>query len=623
MLILQMTETRLMFGALLVILLPTAQPQLLDTMMHVTRQFLEDQSITRDVHVEEMRAEYDFIVVGSGPGGAVVANRLSEIREWNILLLEAGDEELVVTEIPAIYAYFQISDLSWGFRAQPENNSCLGLKDHRSIWAQGRVMGGTSVINAMMYTRGHPLDYDGWRDRGNEGWGWDDVLPYFKKSENAKGELSLSPNHGKGGYLDVQKIPYNTPLADAFINSAAEKGLPIIDYNSGDLIGFSLLQLTTRNGTRCSSNKAFLRSVRHRRNLHVSKNTLVTRILINPNTKVAYGVEFERYGLRYVVKAKKEVIISAGTVNTPKLLMLSGIGPRKHLEKVGVHLVHDLPGVGENLQDHVGMSGLVFLVNETVSLTEHRMMTNLRSMIEYALMHKGPVTGIGGPEALGFIRTPIARTPPGYPDIEFIFAGAAITSDSGRTVRKGVGVTDEIYDTVFKPINQKDAWTIWPLLMKQESKGRILLKSKNPLVKPLIYANYFEDKHDLDTLVEGIKFAVELSKTKAFQRYNSKLHDIPLPGCKQYEFGSDDYWRCSAQQLTTTLHHFCGTAKMGPSSDPMAVVDPELKVYGINSLRVVDSSIIPVIPASHTMAPTYMIAEKAADLIKRQYGQLQ
>jgi choline dehydrogenase len=578
------------------------------------------EGYTYNIPTNKLNAEYDFIVVGAGPSGSVVTNRLTEVPKWSVLLLEAGVEEIQLTDMPVFVSHFQHTNYNWGYRTQQQEGACLGLRDKRCAWPRGKGMGGSSILNYMIYTRGHPKDFDEWETNGNPGWGWDEVMKYYLKSENAHGDFANSAFHSEGGYMDVTRVPYRTKLSQCFIDSAMETGNNIIDYNSGELLGFSLIQATLRNGSRCSASKGFLRPIRNRRNLHVAKQAQVTKILINPETRKAYGVEFHRGGRRWSVRARKEVIISAGAINTPQLLMLSGIGPRDHLESLDIPVINDLPGVGNNLQEHVSMCGLIFQVNDTVSITEERLLNNLKPISDYVNHGSGPITVPGGVEALGYIRTPIAKTPKDYPDVELIFVGGHLAADNGRVIRTAIGITDEIYNEVYKPINSKDAWTIWPMILRPESRGWIRLKNKNPLSWPIMYANYFEDEHDLNMIVEGIKYVIELSKTQAFQRYNSTLLTTPIPGCKDLEFGSDEYWKCTVRHLTTTLHHQCGTAKMGPGNDPMAVVDHELRVYGIKGLRVVDASIIPRIPAAHLYAPCMMIGEKAADMIKKTYG---
>ncbi|XP_059474605.1 glucose dehydrogenase [FAD, quinone]-like [Neocloeon triangulifer] len=598
----------------------TLNLNLLESTISQHRDLIRDpEGLPYDTPTSKLWDEYDFVVVGAGTAGSVVTNRLTEVPKWKVLLLEAGRDELRATDVPVFAAHFQLTDYNWGYRAQPQKDACLAFKDQRCAWPRGKGMGGTSIINYMIYTRGHPRDYDGWEEMGNPGWGWKDVYKYFLKSENANRDLADSEFHSTGGYLDTAHLPYSTKLIDSFMEGGKESGFDTVEYNSGELLGFSRLQVTQRNGARCSASKAFLRPIRNRANLHVAKEAQATKILIDPATKRAWGVEFQRRTGRHVVRARKEVILSAGAIDTPKLLMLSGVGPRAHLESLNISVVHASPGVGNNLQEHVSMSGLTFLVNDTVALTEERL-AKLEPFLQYVNEGRGPLTLAGGVEGLGYIRTKAADTPLDYPDIELIFASGSLNSDDGRVVRKGLGMTDEVYDAVFKPINSRDAWTVWPMVLKPNSRGWVRLKSNNPLAWPVMYGNYFDDPRDLESIVEGIKFSIKLSGTAAFQRYNSTLHDIPLPGCVQFEFNTDDYWRCAVRQVTTTLHHQCGTAKMGPKSDPDAVVDPELRVHGIKGLRVVDASIIPRIPAAHTNAVCFMIGEKASDMIKSSYG---
>jgi choline dehydrogenase len=608
-----------LFGVLidiLVLLVATTRATLLANYMKL---LFELQDATCDLPVSEIRSQYDFIIVGAGPGGSTLANRLTEVPTWRVLLLEAGGEESRFGQLPIAASLLQHTHQNWGYLTEPDRRSCLGLEEGRCPWHRGKGMGGTSMLNTMLYMRGHPRDYDAWEVDGNPGWGWDEVFKYFLKSENAKGTLARSKMHSRHGYLDVER-PYVSPLARAFLASAVEIGYPVIDYNSGEQMGFSLVQVTQRNGSRLSANKAFLQPIRNRKNLHVAKKAWVTKVMIHPETKRATAVEFYRGGRYWRIRAKKEIILSAGVFNTPQILMLSGIGPRKHLHSLGIKVVRNLPGVGRNMQEHVYMGGLAFVVNETVTLLQSRLVTSASAILDYYTKGKGPFTSPRGVAGFGFIRTALSDKPFDYPDIELMFLTTSIASDGGTSVRHELGIRNDIYNPVYTPLHHKDTWTIWPMLLQPKSRGKIKLRSNNPFDKPLLYPNHFSEEHDLLTLVEGIKFAVALSRTKAFQRYNSTLHDIPLPPCQGFIFASDDYWRCTAMQLTTPGHHQCCTAKMGPANDSMAVVDAELKVHGVFGLRVVDASIMPNIPAAHTMAPTYMIAERAADLIKREHG---
>jgi choline dehydrogenase-like flavoprotein len=577
-----------------------------------------DDGYIRDTPTIELLAEYDFIVIGAGPGGATVTSRLTEVSEWTVLLLEAGGEESVLTDVPSFASIFQATDYNWGYRAQPQENACLALKNRRSVWPRGKGMGGCSIINFMIYTRGHARDYDEWEKLGNPGWGWTQALHYFKKSERAHGDFVDMRFHSQNGELDVQRVPHQTPMVKAFVKGGVELGYRMVDYNSGNTIGFSTLQATLRNGTRCSANKAFIRPIRYRHNLHVAKHAQVTKVLINPETKRAYGVEFDRNGKRWTVMARREVIISAGAVNTPQLLLLSGVGPREHLESLGIHVIEDLPGVGRNLQDHITMPALTFFVKTNVSILSRRLVMNPRPILEY-LRGTGQLTVPGGAEGVAYIRSAVADTPDDYPDLELLFGASHLGGDDGVVGTRVLGIEPETYREVVASSFGQDGYTIWPLVMRPRSTGWVRLKSKNPLQWPLMYGNYLADERDIDTIVEGIKFIIKLSQTSALRSIGSTIHTAKIPGCKHLEFGSDHYWRCSVRHLTMTLYHLCGTAKMGPANDTMAVVDPQLKVYRIQGLRVVDASIMPQIPAAHTYAPTIMIAEKAADMIKRDH----
>lgn len=562
--------------------------------------------------------EYDFVIVGGGSAGAVLANRLSEISSWNVLLLEAGPDENEITDVPSLAAYLQLSKLDWKYKTEPSNRACLGMKNRRCNWPRGKVLGGSSVLNYMLYVRGNRHDYDHWESLGNPGWGYDQALYYFKKSEdNRNPYLKNSPYHNTGGYLTVQEAPWKTPLVVAFVQAGMEMGYENRDINGEYQTGFMIAQGTIRRGSRCSTAKAFLRPVRLRRNMHTAMNAHVSRIVIDPVTMRATGVEFYRDGVKQTVRARKEVILSAGAVNSAQILLLSGIGPQEHLQEVGVPVIKDLK-VGENLQDHIGMGGLTFLVDKPVSIVQNRFQAVPLTM-HYVLNGRGPMTTLGGVEGYAFVNTKYANETGTWPDVQFHMAPASISSDNGIQVRKVLGLSDELYNTVYKPVSNMDAWTIMPLLLRPRSRGTIRLRSSNPFHAPIINPNYFDDPLDIATLVEGAKFAIKVSEAKVWRQFNSRLHNIKIPGCKHLQFASDAYWECHIRHISMTIYHPVGTAKMGPSSDPDAVVDPRLKVYGVHGLRVVDASIMPTICSGNTNAPVIMIAEKGADMIKNDW----
>lgn len=342
----------------------------------------------------------------------------------------------------------------------------------------------------------------------------------------------------------------------------------------------------------------------------------VTKVLIEPKTNRAYGVEFVRNRRKYIVKARMEVILSAGAINSPQLLMLSGVGPKEHLNKFKIPVIKDLP-VGYNLMDHVALGGMTFLINDTVSLNVNRIVQNASIMNDFARYHTGYAAIPGGTEALAFFDTTDLRNQNGWPDLELLFVAA--TASSEPTFRKNFGLTDEVYNEVFKITEGKDGYTLLPMIMRPKSRGRVFLRSSNPLKSPFIDMGYFTDPADLDIAAKGAEISLKLSDTPAMRKLGSRLLPRKIPGCQQFDILSADYWKCHCRHLSFTIYHQSGTCKMGPDSDPWAVVDDTLKVKGIKGLRVIDASIMPTIPAAHTNNPTIMIGEKGSDLIKRDY----
>lgn len=453
------------------------------------------------------------------------------------------------------------------------------------------------------------------------GWDYKSVLKYFKKTENMQ-IPKLAKNkiyHSTKGEMTLQYPNWRTLLSEAFLKAGVETGGKIVDYNGEKQIGYSIIQFTTKNGTRMSASKAFLHPIKHRNNFHVIKQAMVTKILIDPWKKRAYGVEFIKDDKKYTIKAKKEVILSAGAINSPHLLMISGIGPKNHLTEKNISTIVDLP-VGYNLQDHWALGGLTFVINTTDSIRSERVAT-FDNIIEYFSHHTGPLSAPSGTEALAFIDTKNPNSDDGYPDLELLFVGGSLVSQ--QAYKHAFSIDDKIFEQVYGPIKHKDTWMVFPMLLLPKSKGRIMLRDRNPFRKPLIHANYFtDDGHDQKVILHGIRKVIELSKTQAFQKYGSQLHDIPLPPCAHHKFNTDQYWICAMKTLTNTIYHHCCTSKMGPKEDPGAIVDSRLKVHGLFGLRVVDASVMPHVPAAHTNAPTMMIAEKAADMIKEDWGVL-
>ncbi|XP_019541412.3 glucose dehydrogenase [FAD, quinone] isoform X2 [Aedes albopictus] len=566
--------------------------------------------------------EYDFIIVGAGSAGSVVANRLSENPDWKILLLEAGGDPPIESEIPNMFFTLQRTDYDWSFFTEPSKQYCASMPQG-SFWPRGKLLGGSGAINAMLYVRGNRRDYDRWEQDGNPGWGYDDVLTYFKKSENNRNpnvaDLNGGKYHGKGGYLNVEYFPTNSPLIEDVFEGAKELGYKYLeDINGEEHVGFGRAQGTIVNGTRCSPAKAFLVPAKDRPNLHIMKNTRV--INVEQDKKGVYRwVNFliDEEHLR-AAKARKEVIISAGAVNTPQILMLSGIGPKPLLQSVGVEVVADLP-VGENLQDHLVIP-LYFQINKSTAkaVTLQDLANSYR---QYILHRDGFLASHDVTSAMGFVNT--VNFTDEYPDAQLHFFMFNKGANNSLLFSSKIGFDDSVSNSLNDLTIETDVMSIFVTLLNPKSRGTVKIKSMdcNPYVPPEIVPNYFEDQEDIKTVVRAIRIAQRLVNTKALKRNEAQISRINVPGCSELEFDSDEYWECYSRHVTMTLYHPVGTAKMGPEGDLSAVVDSRLKVKKVKGIRVVDGSILPYIVSGNTNAPIMMIAEKASDMIKEDWAE--
>jgi choline dehydrogenase len=520
-------------------------------------------------------AAVDYVIIGAGSAGCVMAARLSEDPNVHVALLEAGGpDDRREIHIPAAFSKLFKTPLDWNYATEPQEH----LHGRALYWPRGKVIGGSSSINAMIYIRGNPADYNSWDTAGNHGWSFGEVLPYFLKSEDqSRGRSSL---HGVGGPLRVEDLRTVNPLSRAFVEAAVAAGLPANDdFNGREQFGAGFFQVTQKRGRRQSAADAFLHPARRRANLTVLPHAHATQILLEGNR--ATGVEYVCDGREYSVHAQREVILCGGAVNSPQLLMLSGIGPAEHLERQGIEVALDLPGVGENLQDHLFLP-VAYESKRAVSLANAE---SLASIVNYMLFRRGMLTSCVA-EAGAFLRT---RPDLAAPNLQYHF-GPVWYLNHGFDRPAGHG------------------FSIGPTLVRPASRGRLRLRSNFPMDPPLIEPNYLSHESDLETLAFGIDLARRIAAAAPFERFRGAEK---FPGASvKTRADVAGYVRSAAE----STYHPVGTCKMG--RDSMAVVDSSLRVRGIEALRVVDASVMPLIPSGNTNAPTIMIAEKAADMIR-------
>ncbi|KAK3913199.1 Glucose dehydrogenase [FAD, quinone] [Frankliniella fusca] len=569
---------------------------------------------------------YDYVIVGAGSAGSVLAHRLSEDPSVTVLLLEAGDNEDPLLDVVAAYPTLPNGPHDWAFKTTPQEHACQSLRGNVSSWPRGKGLGGSSAINAMLYYRGNRRDYDHWRDHfGLKGWGYDDVLPYFKKSEDMRDPaLQDSPFHGVGGPLTVEPYKFYAGIAEDFLEAGKDLGVPVhVDQNGASQTGLTRPHGTLRDGLRCSTAKAFLRPAADRPNLHISLRSTALKVLLTGGAGQgagdlrAVGVRFRRDGAEREVLAGREVILAAGAVQSPQLLMVSGLGPSAALRRAGVPPVLDLPGVGANLQDHVGLAGLVWLVdgaeNKTTVATRS---ASLQSILDFIRGHGGPMYGLSMGEVLGFMSTRYANASDDYPDVQLFMASISDAGDCGQVNAVNLGLERSVYEAVFGPVLLRDAVTCLPLVLRPKARGSITITAPTVDTPPTIDPMYLSHPDDVGVLVEGAKICRKLMETKTMKALNARPNPNKFPACDHLELLSDEHLECHARQYTMTIYHPVGTCRMGRRDDPLAVVDERLRVRGVRGLRVVDASVMPTVPSGNTNAPTIMVAEKAADLIK-------
>jgi choline dehydrogenase len=502
--------------------------------------------------------QYDYIVIGAGSAGCVLANRLTEDPQTTVLLLEAGNPDTKPEiQIPLECTNLLCSEIDWGYFSEPEPY----LNNRKIFCPRGKVLGGSSSINFLLYVRGNHHDYDHWQELGNPGWSYQDVLPYFKKSEQQ--QRGASEYHSVDGELSVTDILSPAPISQRFIDAAVKLGYEYNrDFNGTQQEGTGPFQFTVKDGKRHSSAGAFLVPILQRPNLTTMTGALVTRLLFEGTCIV--GVEYLQDGMLYQVKVNQEVILSAGAFDSPKLLMLSGIGNKEHLQAMGISVVVDLPGVGQNLQDHI-------VVTVPYEATQGLRTANTSNGIAETGLFLHSKGNLEAAPDLELVFGPILWAPPGYPNSGLGFTGLVI-------------------------------------LTHPKNIGSVNLRSSDPKDPPLIQINYLRSQSDVQKLVDGIKLMRQLFETSAFDEFRGRE---VAPGA---DVTSDEALEDYIRETCGTVFHPVGTCKMG--TDRMAVVDSELRVHGVQGLRVVDASIMPTLITGHTNAPTIMIGEKAADIIK-------
>ena len=530
-----------------------------------------------------MAQSFDYVIVGAGSAGCVLANRLTQNGRYSVCLLEAGPADRSPwIHLPIGYGKTMFHPVyNWGFYTDPDPNM-LGRKLY---WPRGRTLGGSSSINGLIYIRGQKRDYDHWAALGNQGWSWDECLPYFRRIEH--NELGTSATSGVDGPLWASTIKQRHELVDAFIGASNSLGVPTVDdFNTGDQEGVGYYQLTTRHGLRCSTAVAFLKPARGRANLHVETDAQASRVVFEGTRAV--GVRYTRHGETVDVRAHREVILAAGALQSPQLLQLSGIGPQALLREFGIPIIANRPGVGENLQDHLQVR-LLYEVTKPITTNDQ-----LRSWIgrakiglQWLLLRDGPLA-VGINQGGMFCRAlpDEAMTP----DIQFHFA--TLSADTaGGDVHAFPGCTYSVCQ------------------LRPESRGRVQIRSSEASVAPSIQSHYLDTELDRRTAVAGVRFA---RRVAASEPMASLMKRELRPGA---DAQTDAELLHFCREHGQTIFHPSGTAKMAVASDPMAVVDERLRVYGVSGLRVVDGSIMPTLVSGNTNVPIVMVADKASDMI--------
>ena len=524
---------------------------------------------------------FDYIIIGAGSAGCVLANRLSANPKHSVCLIEAGPPDYSPwIHLPIGYGKTMWDpSVNWKFHTEPDPE----MNNRPIYWPRGKCLGGSSSINGLIFIRGQKEDYDHWHDLGNDGWSWDEVLPYFKKAEG--NDRLGEPLHSQIGPLRASSIKKTHPLVEAFIKSANQLGVPTTDdFNNLQQEGVGYYQLSTHNGLRCSAAKAYLKPIKSRQNLRIITNAQVSKILFKDQQAV--GIEYIQRGSKHQITSQKEIILSAGALQSPQLLQLSGIGPASLLQKFGIPIVHDSPGVGKNLQDHLQYR-LIYELNQNISTNVElsSLMGRIKIGLDWLLFRSGPLS-IGINQGGLFTKVmPQSKTP----DIQFHLATLSADMAGGK-------------------VHPFPGFTMSVCQLRPESRGYVEIVSPDPLIPPKMVANYLTTEHDRATSIAAVKFARKIAQT-------NPLQGLIRREIKPERAESDEDLLEFCRNNGATIFHPTGTCQMGPSQQKDAVLDCELRVRGVGGLRVVDCSAMPTLPSGNTNWPAVMMGERAADLI--------
>ncbi|XP_045535770.1 glucose dehydrogenase [FAD, quinone]-like [Papilio machaon] len=560
--------------------------------------------------------KFNFIIVGAGSAGCVVANRLSEVKTWKVLLIEAGGDPPIESYVPQYDQRLFGTEFDWQYKTVPTGRTNSANVEESIDWPRGKMLGGSSGINSMIYFRGLAFDFDKWYELGNKEWRADIIFKYYKKLESFQDhKLLRNPKirdlYGLNGPQVINTFNWtDEKVFENILNSYNQMGLQIHDdLQLANLLGAGLSRDTASNGRRASTATTYLSQIQHRENFKLIKNAFVVKILLDSNSK-AYGVVVKYRGKEIKVFASEEVIISAGSINSPQLLMLSGIGEKKHLESKNIDCKVDLPGVGKNLQDHI-------IIHVPIFGSKPRAQNEIDKYLGVALYAYNRTGYLAQPSASHIIAFYSRNRKATHPEFQVHLD----LSDKNSSYAKSIFsiFKEPIYQSFSELTEKYDSFVFRFNLLRPYSRGNIYLNTSNPFDHPLIYANYLEDERDIEATVEGIRMLTGIVETDYFKSIDAFIGRYNWTKCNKYKHNTYDYWRCITPEIVNTIYHPVGTCAMGP--DPSsAVVDSRLRVHHVKGLRVIDASIMPYITSCNTNGPTIMIGERGSDLIKEDHG---